>query len=337
MHRKMLREATAYENSPVRLLALNWVLDKPPATIHRICGDRVQDRGENHQTLRAEPRSKSHEEVIWMFIHTSEELSPSEVDNVIDMELEEDLEAAVRRAAKGCAQILGIPEPSEAQFADALAAVQTYVPATRKPDPPKLKDKKKLAVQEAQVKAKAANKALRYFGLLPEVDIAAVLDARLSEPDAPALLLKFWEDLKKDQRYVVRPHVTIVHRNSRETEEALWQHCLKLSALAKPPVFKARLGRVLFNNRVMAVTVEDLALDTPAGGGGQEGEVFVSMLAHEVRERLHITVGTKTEAIKPVEAKAMVEAFRATGEDETILELNLDHIEVRGRVKPLNG
>jgi hypothetical protein len=52
---------------PVHLLALNWSLDQPKATIHRICGDRVQQHGDNYQTLRAD--CKSHEEVIWMFIN----------------------------------------------------------------------------------------------------------------------------------------------------------------------------------------------------------------------------------------------------------------------------
>ena len=71
---------------PVRLLALNWALDKPPAMIHRICSDRIIGRGENHQTLRADvSAAKSHEGVI----NTTEDLVPDEMDAVIDMDVEE--------------------------------------------------------------------------------------------------------------------------------------------------------------------------------------------------------------------------------------------------------
>ena len=70
----------------VRLLALNWALDKPPARIHRICGDRVMDRGDNHQTLRADNVAKTHEGVIWKFINSTEELAEDEVDEVEDEE-----------------------------------------------------------------------------------------------------------------------------------------------------------------------------------------------------------------------------------------------------------
>ena len=72
---------------PVQLLALNWLLDKPPSTIHRICADRVFHRGDKHQSLRADKVAKSHEEVIWQFIPNTEELSDSEVGVSVDMDL----------------------------------------------------------------------------------------------------------------------------------------------------------------------------------------------------------------------------------------------------------
>jgi tRNA ligase len=323
IHRQSLRDATKNEDPPVRLLALNWSLDKPPAAVHRICCDRILERGDNHQTLRADATSKAHEEVIWMFMNTTEELTPSEVDEVIDMELEEDLEATVRRAVAGCVRILGLEQPSDEKIAEALAVAQGYAPATKKPDEPK--DKKK---------AKAPP---RYYGLLPEVDLLALLDARMSQPDADGGPRIFWEKLKADKRYAVRPHVTIVHKKAMETERVLWTRCEEVAGLPLPPVFKGRLGSVLCNGRAMAVTVEDLALEAGVGGDGKEGEAFLENLPREVRNRLHITVGTKEPKIEPVEAKDMVEAWRAKGADGGIMELKLDPVEVRGRVKGLNG
>ncbi|KAF8958845.1 RNA ligase-domain-containing protein [Flammula alnicola] len=323
-HRKALRDATADMSPPVRLLALNWALDKPPATVHRICGDRVQERGDNHQTLRADPSSsKSHEEVIWMFINTTEELTPSEVDNIVEMDIEEGLEAAVRRAVKGCVEVLGLEQPSEEKIAEALEVVQGYAPAVKKPDEPKDSKKK-------------AEKTPRYFGLLPEVDLVALLDERLSQDDVDNDMRDFWAMLKAEERVIKMPHVTIVHKNAMDTERALWDRCAALHAMPIPPVFKGKLGSVVFNRRVMAVTVEDFALETPGDAQAQQGQEFVSKLPHEIRERLHITVGTRAN-IQPVEAKAMVETWRAEGPNPDLMAVGLKGKNVLGRVKGLYG
>ena len=94
-HRQSLQDATKKFPQPVRLLSLNWSLDQPRATVHCICGDRVQQRGDNHQSLRLNLLNKSQEEVIWMFINRTEELTLKEVDNVVEMELGESLEDSV--------------------------------------------------------------------------------------------------------------------------------------------------------------------------------------------------------------------------------------------------
>ena len=88
------------------------IVSKPPSMIHRICNDRVLGRGEKHQTLRADvSAAKSHEGVIWMFINTTEDLVPDEVDEVIDIGVEENLAQAVglvARVVKGVAKILSL-------------------------------------------------------------------------------------------------------------------------------------------------------------------------------------------------------------------------------------
>ena len=44
--------------------------------------------------------TKNHEEVLWMFLNTFEELADSEVGEVVDISLDSDLEAAVRQSSK---------------------------------------------------------------------------------------------------------------------------------------------------------------------------------------------------------------------------------------------
>ncbi|KAF8804425.1 hypothetical protein BYT27DRAFT_7169897 [Phlegmacium glaucopus] len=330
-HRQSLRDAASKFSQPVRLLALNWSLDLPRATIHRICGDRVQERGDNHQSLRADTSTKSHEEVIWMFINSTQELTPSEVDNVIEMELGESLEDAVRRAVQGCVSVMGLEMPSDEKIQEALDVVKGYAPAVKKPDYPK--DKKKLDA--------------RYYGLLPEVDLEELLGPFLANENTD-----FWTKLKADNRVTKRPHVTIVHRNSINQERELWDRCAALHKMKTTPLFKGRLSNVVWDGRVMAITVEDFDFEGSSGGsddevqegsasGGsddevQEGHEFVSKLPYEVQERLHITVGTKSEKVPAVEAKAMVQDWRKNGNVENnIQSIKLDDLIVYGRIKGL--
>jgi tRNA ligase len=319
---------------PIRLLALNWsIADKPQATVHRVCGDRVTTRGDNHQTLRADSsEAKSHEEVIWLFINSTEELAEIEVDAVVDMEMEEDLEAAIRRAVDGCVSILGLEQPTDEKIEEALRVATGYSPKVKKLDDQKKK-----------------NAAHRYFGLLPELDLEDVLGKKLDVAvsgsgkvaDADAQASLFWGELKGGKRVTKRPHVTIVHRKSLPAEQNLWNKCAALHRLAKPPLFSAKLGNLVWNDEVMAVTVDDLQVVVEDGEGDevQLGREFLQALGESIRGRLHITVGTKNPNILPVEAKALVEAWRSGNNSkgpENIQAIKLDGIVVHGRVKGLN-
>ncbi|KAF8158124.1 RNA ligase-domain-containing protein [Crassisporium funariophilum] len=324
LHRESLREAVKRYSPPVRLLALNWSLDKPNATIHRICTDRVQLRGDNHQTLRADSSiAKSHEEVIWMFLNSTQELTASEVDATVEMELGEDLDKAVWRAVNGVVKELGLELPSQEKVDEALEIVKGYKPTTKKPDDKKEKGKK------AEV---------RYYGLLPEVDLVALLDGTLAEGEGVDDQTKaFWAAMKRNGQVAKRPHVTLVHKNNKDAEKELWDRCAALHQMAgTPPLFKAKLGSVVWNDRVMALTVEELSLES-AGGEGQEGSEFVCKLPADIRGRLHITVGTKASNIQGVEALKMVQDWRQGKAGDKTKSVKLEDVVVYGRVKGLMG
>ena len=317
-HRRSLRDAISKFSQPVRLLALNWSLDQPPATIHRICGDRVQLRGDNHQTLRADPSSKSHEHVIWMLINGTEELTPSEVDNVVEMELAESLEESVKRAVEGCVAVMGLEMPSDEKIQEGLDKVRGYSPTVKKPDDPK--DKKKFDV--------------RYYGLLPEIDLEELVDSALA--NEPQSNKDFWNQLKTDNRVTKRPHVTIVHKNNINIEAELWKRCTALHEMstAVPPSFKVRLSNLVWDGRVMAITVEDFDVEAEGSSESCAGREFVSNLPSPTRTRLHITVGTHN-GVKAVEAGSMVEHWKRGEELESIKSIKLDDRIVYGRIKGL--
>ena len=90
----------------------------------------------------------------------------------------------------------------------------------------------------------------------------------------------------------------------------IWNRCTVVNQSIEPPSFKFKLGHIVWDKRVTALTVEDIELDSP--GVQQEGAEFVSNLAHEIRERLYVTVGTK-EGVPVVEAMSLVASWKKDG------------------------
>ena len=149
-----------------------------------------------------------------------------------------------------------------------------------------------------------------------------------------ARIREFWDALKKDKRITRQPHVTIVHRKELPDELTLWERCSALYALPTPPLFRAHLGHVVADERVMAVTVEELRVDDPEEDEGQEGSTFLSMLDPELRGRLHITVGTQDDSVLPFEAAVLVESFKKG--KKGLNNVRLEDVYVQGRIRGLN-
>ncbi|KAJ7769961.1 RNA ligase-domain-containing protein [Mycena metata] len=333
-HRAELRAATASASPPVKLLALNWAVDTlPAALVHRICADRVQQRGTNHQTLLApsDDAAKKYEDVLWMFLQRAQPLAADEVDAVVEMEVGEDMEAAVRRAVAACVRMLGVPEPKEERVQEAIDKVRGY-----KVEPVPGAGAKK--VKEKDV-------GPRYFALLPEISLEPLLAPVLAKIPPPQDSL--WETLQEGKRVTLRPHVTLVHMNAvtaadgtvHKGNEEFWARCQALhSCLGRPPQFRFRLGHVVWDERVMAVTVEGVEL-AEEGSEGQAGAEFVSQVPEEVRRSLHITVGTRDGQVPPVEAKEMVRRWRAAGEpvgkSGGVQSVKLEGVVATGRLKGL--
>ncbi|KAF9265691.1 hypothetical protein L218DRAFT_155694 [Marasmius fiardii PR-910] len=313
-HRAQLHEIARSLHPPARLLALNWAFDKPQSTIHRVCGDRVMSRGGNHQTLRADA-AKSHEAVLWQFITKTEHLSTNEVDNIIDMDLEDDFEVSLNRAIDGICDVLKLEKPTPEKVAEGIEAALGYKARTKttKDETPKTKAKEP-----------------RYFAILPEIEVDEVLKENLGDDDSYTL----WMHLKKTNRVTQRPHITLVHKKSLPSEIELWERCTELHALEQPPVFEFELSNVVWNERIMAICVDKVKLDGASADNSQKGEEFITKLRDDTRHRLHITVGTKDDSVPPIEARDMIEKWRA-GDTEGLQSITIGPVTVKGRVKGL--
>ena len=343
-HREQLREAANKFTPPARLLALNWSFDLPLSTIHRICGDRILARGDRHQSLVADD-TKSHEEVVWQFLKNAEELTDAEADVVATMNVEEPLEDALARAVGVVVKYLGLPQPDVEQMGQALAVARGYEPASRARRSEKAKgkgeqdDSKAVQAQGHSNKGKKAKGPAppRYYGILAEVDLRAVVGAAFAGVDVPGEGKAFWEKLCADRRVQQRPHVTLVHSKSLPAESEMWERCRALAGLPQPPLLSFRLGHVVWNERVMAATVVDLAAEAVDDEADKAAVKFVLGVPEEVKNRLHITVGTRHQSVPPVEGKDLVMGWKTNGAGNGVWAMPLKDVWVKGRVKGLNS
>lgn len=341
-HRQQLRETASNFNPPARLIALNWSLDsKPPAMVHRVCSDRIITRGANHQTLIADTsQSRSHEDVVWMFINNHEDLAEQEVDACVDMEIEDDLEEMVKCAVDGLWKLIGGPDgmlggekPDVEKIREAVAKVGEYKAQ---------RNNTATAIKEAKDTRKGKekeDKPPRYYGLLPELDLDEVLGGVFTNVDAAEGKWKdgaeFWNKLKKGKRLSTRPHITIVHSKSLPDEQDVWDHSAKVHAALTSPLFECNLGKVLWDGRVMVLTVDKLELVSDSEEG--EGKRLLEVLPEATRRRLHVTVGTENAGIPAVEGKMLVERWRdGEKEDKGVYEIDLGEVVVTGRLKGLS-
>ena len=272
-----------------------------------------------------------------MFLKGTEPLSENEADATIEMDIGEDLEHSLARAIDGIVRELGVPRPDTERVGAALAKVRGYMPAnTTSPKKPETKAKPSSRYYGLLPETKAKPSS-RYYGLLPEIDLVETLEAHISrreEGEEGGPLRKFWDALKKDNRITRQPHVTIVHRKHLPDHLTLWESCSSLYALPTPPLFRARLGHVVADERVMAVTVEELRVDDPEEDDGQEGSTLLSMLDPKLRGQLHITVGTRDASVLPFEASALVESFKKG--EKGLDNVRLEDLYVKGRIKGLS-
>jgi len=253
-----------------------------------------------------------------MFIEKTEPISENEVDDVIDMDIEEGIEENLARAVEGIVRVLGIERPSEEKVKEALTTARTYAytPAEKE--------------REKGKKTKKEPKP-RYFGLLPEIDLEAVVGSKVAELEATHPARIFWQELVKNGRVASRPHITLVHSKSLPAEQPLWDRSMSLHCSTSPPTFNFQLSHLLCNDRVMAIAIADLEAVVEEDADDTSGVDFVGKMGDDVKQRLHITVGTAGRDVNPFEARGMVAEWR-NGKETTAVPLGG---RSQGRVKGL--
>ena len=89
--------------------------------------------------------------------------------------------------------------------------------------------------------------------------------------------------------------------------------------------FDVELGHVVWNERIMALTVDSIipVRSSLPEARQDEAQKFVDGLPQYAVDRLHATVGTRDADVKPVEAKEIVEKWRNGNGGDAIKHLKL--------------
>lgn len=270
--------------------------------IHRFISERIVERGDNHQKLKADVENKGHEDVIWMFLKQRQELKEDEVDEVVDMEFHDSLEDNLARAINACVDLLGLEKPSTEKIGKALAQARNY----------------KVPIQGGSKAVKEKKKKdVRFYAILPEIRLQAVIENQIFHKDVPKEILEFWDEIKRDARVDESPHITLVHSKEigAEQKKLLWERCQTLDAEVPPALFQMDLGHLVTDGRVLAITVNNLRPKSTFDEDVKDGvRDFVDLISTEVGDKLHVTVGTRRPDISAFESRALVEKWRYKGD-----------------------
>jgi len=176
----------------------------------------------------------------------------------------------------------------------------------------------------------------KYFGIQPDTessDLERIISAALENAPQEEGMKVFWEELKKKKRVADRPHITIVHSKAIDEAKDLWERCSVLDNMVTLPPFTYRLGELISNGEVMALTVTDLGVVDDGQGGLGAAKSYLKELPEAVLNRLHITVGTESDNTAAFEAGRMVEKWKYGSKDASIRVLPLGDIHGQGRLR----
>ncbi|KIW67422.1 hypothetical protein PV04_06680 [Phialophora macrospora] len=316
-----------------RFVALHYV-HEPKAQmldeIRKVTRQRVLDRGDNHQTIRAE--SKGPQEIIGImegfldrFQGCDTSVEPdSDFDEVIDLDVSasslENLETVVTHLYNAYPGLLPEEMPSDEDMQAAIDFALSHEVATKhdlsfsKPTfgeksqkqqkPTQIQPPKPLTIDQVMGK-------LEYFSIsVPAPSINSILASMFDH--APAEEARMYRLLKQSRRIQSEFHVTLIHRASATQNRKLWETYteefqsaiigkdLKDRSQLAATLGQARvkLERVVWDDRVMAFVVRIY----PAGNG-------VSWMS--ANPITHITVGTAGADIKPVESNSLLARWEA--------------------------
>ena len=347
--RKQLMEDLGKIVPTARFVCLHYVHDDPDS-IRRVTQERVLSRGDNHQTIQAGSKGPGAIiEIMEGFMQRFERVRPHEqpdsmFDSVIDLNViassRENLETVVKSLYQDYPGLFGsqeMPGPDELDAA-IESAMHDYTVDIKheikgRDDRPS-KGSNGMSPQP-NGGSKPKERKLEYFAVqLPVGQVNAVLEDTFNA--AKHNVARMYSTLQERKRIQTEFHVTLIHRASSNEHPEEWQrlsdlHTKAMATQTERPaqnsgprigVSKVRLERIVWDGRVMAFVVRL--------GPAEGSEQFTS-----ISKTAHITVGTTSPAIKPVESNSMLAKWLQEGSGENgIMEVAVNgNVELDGTVR----
>lgn len=308
-----------------RFVALHYVHEPKGRLldgIRKVTRDRVLQRGDNHQTIRA--GSKSNHEIIEImegflnrFQSCNREVSPdNNFDDIIDLDVTssslENLEAVITHLYNEYRQLMPPEMPTTAELQEAIEfAMNDEVKL--KHDLSFNKDKQNDARQGFRqmtinsVEAQSATvdqlvKKLEYFGVsVPTTRMNSLLSSLFANSSAEDG--RMYAQLKGSRRIQDEFHVTLLHRANASAKPGLWETYVTAYRQANPQsgikaapnlgTARVQLETLVWDTKIMAFVVRMLP-----GEDGQTWQMYNGIA--------HITVGTASQDIKPKESSQLL-------------------------------
>lgn len=338
-----------------RFVALHYVhdpKDRMLPEIRKVTRKRVLDRGDNHQTIHAD--TKGHEEIAGImegFLQRFEGVDPhhepdSNFDEVIDLDVTasslENLETVIPHLYNAYPKLLGEQMPSHQEMEDAIAwAMDNTV--TLKHDlgfKPNRKNKQSNSRDQEnrnpdhELTTDQVLKRIEYFSIPVSTTVITSLLGSLFH-NASVEDAKMYKELKKSRRLQSEFHVTLVHRASSRSEPGIWsryidQYTQVLSTMKQENnqkelslgAARIRLERIVWDTKVMALVVRILPSEQHQGTNGDGSWPCANATPH-------ITIGTTSPDIKPVESNDLLRRWLEGDESqEKIWEQEIPEMKI---------
>ncbi|KAL5341770.1 fungal tRNA ligase phosphodiesterase domain-containing protein [Aspergillus crustosus] len=336
-----------------RFVALQYVhepKDMMLPEIREVTRKRVLERGDNHQSIRA--NTKSQGEVVSImegFLNRFEGVDldhepDMSFDEVIDLDVtassRENLEKVVNALHSAYPQLVKqVPTPQELDDAINFATSEYNVDVDHSGSYKTTKTPKNHTQPDSpgsaiNLEAKVRN--IEYFGIsLPTSEVLDLLHSLFS-PSTPAEKSRLYNQLVKSRRVQPAFHVTLIHKASKKDNPDVWESLTEryLSKMKENPPndhgatptlgsARIRLERLIWDTRIMTFVARIMPADDDEN---QTEWVCVNPLPH-------VTVGTASPQIKPKESNDLLQRWLEVGASP---ETGIWEAEIPG-VKVVNG
>ena len=298
-----------------KFVALHYVhspKDRMLPAIRKVTQERVLERGDNHQTIHAGPKSRQEiVEIMEGFLYRFQPLDQydkpdSNFDEVIDLDVVEDsrhnLELVINALHKAYPKL--IPDlPAADELDEAIEAALTgYAPDIKHEINSKAskREKRSVALPVHPVK----QPKVEYFCLrVPTQQLLSELDSTFTGKDASTA--QFFRQLQATRRVQAAFHVTLIHASGQSQNKDLWEELMQKYEDTKrergvtDPAFgkcRVQLERIIWDQRVMCIVVRLL------DGGWKTANKLA-----------HITIGTFSQSVKPKESNDLLQKWMAEG------------------------